>query len=74
VVVIEDPDASEGSAEADVAAAVRAAVSEPVASVLVVSKLPVDIRHNAKIDRALVASWASDVLAGGRTKRLTRGR
>jgi len=74
VVVIEDPAAGEGPADADVATAVRAAVNEPIASVLVASKLPVDIRHNAKIDRALVASWASDVLAGRRTKRLTRGR
>jgi hypothetical protein len=72
VVVIEDPAAADGPAASEVAAAVRKAVSAPVASVLTVSKLPVDIRHNAKIDRALVASWASDVLAGRRAKRLTR--
>ena len=74
VVVIEDADADDGPAAADVADAVRAAVDEPVASVLTVSKLPVDIRHNAKIDRALVASWASDVLAGRRAKPLDRRR
>jgi acyl-CoA synthetase (AMP-forming)/AMP-acid ligase II/pimeloyl-ACP methyl ester carboxylesterase len=72
VVVIEDPAADDGPADGVVAAAVREAVGEPVASVLAVSKLPVDIRHNAKIDRALVASWASEVLAGRRAKRLTR--
>ena len=68
VIVIEDPDAAKGPADADVAAAVRVAVDEPVAAVLVVPKLPVDIRHNAKIDRAAVASWADDVLAGRRSR------
>jgi hypothetical protein len=48
------------------------AVGKPVASVLTVPELPVDIRHNAKIDRAQVASWASDVLAGRPAKRLMR--
>ncbi len=72
VVVIEDPAAPDGPADSGVTAAVREAVSAPVASVLTASKLPVDIRHNAKIDRALVASWASDLLAGRRAKRLTR--
>jgi hypothetical protein len=32
--------------------------------VLVVDHLPVDIRHNSKIDRQHVARWAADVLAG----------
>jgi acyl-CoA synthetase (AMP-forming)/AMP-acid ligase II len=72
VVVIEDPAAGDGPASSDIAAAVREAVSHLVASVLTVPELPVDIRHNAKIDRALVASWASDVLAGRRANRLTR--
>ncbi len=74
VVVIEDPTAADGPADSDVAVAVRDSVAQPVACVLTVSKLPVDIRHNAKIDRALVAAWASDVLAGRRAKRLTRRR
>ena len=72
VVVIEDPDAAAGPAGADVAAAVRGAVDEPVAAVLAVPQLPVDIRHNAKIDRAAVASWAADVLAGRRARSLSR--
>ena len=72
VVVIEDPAAEGGPADSDVAVAVRRAVEVPVASVLAVAKLPVDIRHNAKIDRAEVASWASDVLAGRRARSLTR--
>jgi acyl-CoA synthetase (AMP-forming)/AMP-acid ligase II len=72
VVVIEDPEADDGPADSDVADAVRRAVEVPVASVLAVAKLPVDIRHNAKIDRAEVASWASDVLAGRRARSLAR--
>ena len=74
VVVIEDPEATPGPAGIDVAAAVRQAVAEPVAAVLTVARLPVDIRHNAKIDRIAVASWADDVLAGRRARRLSRRR
>jgi hypothetical protein len=37
-----------------------------VAAVLVTDRLPVDIRHASKIDRARVARWADHVLAGGR--------
>jgi acyl-coenzyme A synthetase/AMP-(fatty) acid ligase len=74
VVVIEDPAAPEGPADGAVATRVRAAVPEPVASVLSVKELPVDIRHNAKIDRTAVAAWASDVLAGRRSRRLVRRR
>jgi hypothetical protein len=33
---------------------------------LITPKLPVDIRHNSKIDRAAVAEWATRVLSGGR--------
>jgi acyl-CoA synthetase (AMP-forming)/AMP-acid ligase II/pimeloyl-ACP methyl ester carboxylesterase len=67
VVVIERSDDSPGLADRELASAVRAAVSdsvaEPVAAVLVSREVPVDIRHNAKIDRAAVAVWAADVLA-----------
>jgi olefin beta-lactone synthetase len=72
VVVIEDAGGAEGLAGAALTASVRRAVSEPVASVLTVAHLPVDIRHNAKIDRSAVAAWASDVLAGRRTGSLSR--
>jgi acyl-coenzyme A synthetase/AMP-(fatty) acid ligase/pimeloyl-ACP methyl ester carboxylesterase len=44
------------------AAARKAGVE--LAAVLVVPSLPVDIRHNAKIDRSRVARWAASVLAG----------
>ena len=51
-------------------AAVRAALDVDVAAVLVVPHLPVDKRHNSKIDRTRVGTWASGVLAGGRMRRL----
>ncbi|HEY5981421.1 MAG TPA: AMP-binding protein [Microlunatus sp.] len=53
-------------ADPDLAAAVRAAAEQPLAAVLVTDRLPVDIRHASKIDRARVARWAEHVLAGGR--------
>ena len=53
------------------ATAVRAAVAgtgTEVSAVLVVPALPTDIRHNSKIDRAALAAWATDTLAGGRIR------
>jgi len=50
-------------------AAVRGAVVADVAAVLVLRELPVDIRHNAKVDRTRVARWADRVLAGRRPGR-----
>ena len=44
---------------------VRAAAGVPVAAVLRKDALPVDIRHNSKIDRAALARWAAQELAGG---------
>ena len=44
---------------------VREALDVQVAAVLVMDELPVDIRHNAKIDRVRVAQWADGILAGG---------
>jgi hypothetical protein len=32
--------------------------------------LPVDKRHNSKIDRSRIARWAERVLAGGRMGRI----
>jgi acyl-coenzyme A synthetase/AMP-(fatty) acid ligase len=45
---------------------VRAAAGGEVAAVLVTSSLPVDKRHNSKIDRPRIARWAEEILAGGR--------
>ncbi|THJ66945.1 alpha/beta fold hydrolase [Arthrobacter echini] len=38
-----------------------------LAAVIAVPRLPVDIRHNAKIDRTRVARWSARFLAGGRS-------
>lgn len=52
-------------ADADLATRVRRVADHPVAAVLVVPELPTDIRHNSKIDRARLGSWAAAILAGG---------
>lgn len=70
VVVVDQRTGSNGLAPHQVAQAVRSAVRHPVAAVLEARSLPVDIRHNTKIDRTLVAQWAASVLAGDRTKLL----
>jgi hypothetical protein len=41
-------------------------VNEPVVAVFEVAALPVDRRHNSKVDRTRLADWAGDALAGGR--------
>ncbi|MDW3212396.1 MAG: alpha/beta fold hydrolase [Ilumatobacteraceae bacterium] len=45
---------------------VREMVGAPVAAVFDVPRLPVDRRHNSKIDRSALARWAAEALAGGR--------
>ena len=59
-------------APAALATSVRQAAGSPIAAVLVTDRLPVDIRHASKIDRARVAQWAARVLAGDSL--LSRGR
>ena len=71
VVVLET--GKDGLADAATSAAVRAAAGRAVAAVLTVEALPVDIRHNAKIDRVAVARRASAVLAGGVSGRAPGG-
>ena len=41
-----------------------------IVAVFEVPRLPVDRRHNSKIDRTLVAAWAAGALAGGRLRKL----
>ena len=69
VVVVEDQHGADGLASTDLTVRVRSVVNQPVAAVLSRRSLPVDIRHNAKIDRIAVARWADDVLAGRRFRR-----
>lgn len=68
VVVLEQAGAPAGQVAASRIAEVREALDVPVAAVLSVPALPVDIRHNAKIDRVAVAEWADAVLAGRRAR------
>lgn len=55
-----------GLAPDDLAAAVRAASPVRLAAVLVAGRMPTDVRHNSKIDRTRLATWADRVLTGGR--------
>jgi acyl-coenzyme A synthetase/AMP-(fatty) acid ligase/pimeloyl-ACP methyl ester carboxylesterase len=68
VVLVVVPAAAVSGPLADLAltAALRAASGVDVAAVLVRDSLPVDIRHQSKIDRQALSVWASGVLAGGR--------
>jgi acyl-coenzyme A synthetase/AMP-(fatty) acid ligase/pimeloyl-ACP methyl ester carboxylesterase len=53
-------------APAGLSRAVRDRADVRIAAVLTTAALPVDIRHASKVDRARVARWAVQVLAGGR--------
>jgi hypothetical protein len=62
--------AARGQADASLSAAVRAVAGVPVAAVLTLDALPVDIRHASKVDRARVGRWAANVLTGARVGKL----
>ncbi|MGY1650282.1 alpha/beta fold hydrolase [Geodermatophilus sp. SYSU D01119] len=71
VVVVVVPEAAAGRrsrrlrvAGPDLADAVRAAAGVDVAAVLTAPRLPVDIRHQSKVDRRQVAARAARFLAG----------
>lgn len=51
---------------------VRNVSDHDVVAVFEVPKLPVDRRHNSKIDRSAVAEWAEKVLAGGPLRGLAK--
>jgi len=53
-------------ADEALAAAVRGIAGVDVSAVLVVPHLPTDIRHNSKIDRVRLSTWAAGILTGGR--------
>jgi acyl-coenzyme A synthetase/AMP-(fatty) acid ligase/pimeloyl-ACP methyl ester carboxylesterase len=55
-----------GLADEELAHAVRGAAELPLAAVLTVRSLPVDIRHASKIDRSRLARWAGGILSGAR--------
>ena len=66
VLVVVAPGHRLGPADPDLTSAVREAVGRPVAAVLVVDCMPVDIRHRAKIDRTRIARDAARILDGRR--------
>jgi len=70
VVVPTDRPARADLAPEPLAARVRAAVGVDIAAVFEVPALPVDKRHNSKIDRTGVSNWAGAALAGGRIRKL----
>jgi hypothetical protein len=65
VIVVADPAPARGKILAGPAltAQVRNVAGVPVAAVLVRSDLPVDVRHNSKIDRAELSRWATERLS-----------
>ncbi len=72
VVVVVETDGRPGLAPSRLDAAVRDALAPRlVAAVLTVPKLPVDRRHNSKVDRTRLGRFAEQLLAGGRTPRRT---
>jgi acyl-coenzyme A synthetase/AMP-(fatty) acid ligase/pimeloyl-ACP methyl ester carboxylesterase len=67
VVVVVVPDPAPGRRDVlagpALTAQVREAAGVPVAAVLVRRELPVDVRHNSKIDRAELSRWATERLS-----------
>ena len=61
--------AARGLADPALSVEVRAVAGVPVAAVLTLDALPVDIRHASKVDRARVGRWAAQVLTGARVGR-----
>lgn len=69
LVVVVEPTASvrrSRLADRELVDRVRGVAGDDVVAVLEVPALPVDRRHNSKVDRSRIAAWAERVLAGGR--------
>ena len=68
IVELGDPPKKAGLASVDLIDAVRdtaaASVGHDIVAVLSVPRMPVDRRHNSKIDRSRLRTWAASVLAG----------
>ena len=65
VIVVETLNKTEGPADGELTRAVRTALAPlTIASVWVTKNLPVDIRHNSKIDRTAVSKRMSVILSG----------
>ena len=74
IVELDDPPKKTGLAELSLIdnarSAVAAASGLDVVAVLSVPKMPVDRRHNSKIDRPRLRAWAARLLAGGKMESL----
>jgi acyl-coenzyme A synthetase/AMP-(fatty) acid ligase/pimeloyl-ACP methyl ester carboxylesterase len=68
-IVVPTASSRPGLAADELARSVRVAADLPLAAVLTVQSLPVDIRHASKIDRSRLARWAGGVLSGARVGR-----
>ncbi len=68
VVIVATDERRTGLAGLDLTTSVRRASGRDVAAVLQRPALPVDIRHNSKVDRGALAAWAEDLLAGRRSR------
>jgi acyl-coenzyme A synthetase/AMP-(fatty) acid ligase len=66
VVIVVTGESRTGLADLELTALVRRSAGHDVAAVLQRPDLPVDIRHNSKVDRAQLAQWADRLLAGRR--------
>ena len=56
-------------ARASIRPCARRSQHQPLAAVLSVPHLPVDVRHNSKVDRTRLGRWAGKVLEGGAAPR-----
>ena len=70
VIVLERDGVDPRLADLDTHDAVRAAVDGRIVAVFEVPSLPVDRRHNSKVDRRAVADWAERALATGKIRSL----
>lgn len=66
VVELEEPTRRASLADDALTDRIREVAGISVVAVFEVSSIPVDRRHNSKIDRTRVAAWAERALAGGR--------
>jgi len=65
VIVVETTEKTDGPVSAELTHAVRTALTPlTIASVWATKSLPVDIRHNSKIDRTAVSKQMSQILSG----------
>jgi hypothetical protein len=63
--VVETVNGTEGPADTELTLAVRVALAPlTIASVWITKRLPVDVRHNSKIDRTAVSQNMTKILSG----------